>query len=176
MVSSKAQVGEDKVSIDAQLEAAREFAVTLGGEVIDQLVVPGHSRDIIFWADAEAEMDAYRQLREACQSGDFDVLHCVDADRLGRDPALSNQVVSLVEKSGAEVYFASAPHPIGQQTAGHRYLFAIQSTRAGEDQRRRVQNQRMGLQARVRRGLPAGNWPRAMFPFTMPTVQSSAGH
>jgi len=73
-----------------------------------------------------------------------------DDCRLGRDPALSNQAISLVEKSGAEVYLASAPHPIGQSSIGQRYIHAIQAVRAQEDQRRRVEYHARGTRARVR--------------------------
>ncbi|MCP4544643.1 MAG: recombinase family protein [Chloroflexi bacterium] len=123
-VSSKAQATDDKISLQAQEQAGREFADAVGGCVARVYVVPGHTRDIIFWADAEAAMDAYRQLREDCQSHAFDVLHAIDIDRLGRDPALSNQVVSLAEKNGAEIYLASAPHTIGQFSTGQRYIHA----------------------------------------------------
>jgi hypothetical protein len=36
-----------------------------------------------------------------------------DQERLGRDPALSNQVYSLVEKSRTEVCLHTAPHTVG---------------------------------------------------------------
>jgi len=158
-VSSKQQATEDKVSLEAQEEAGRAFAEAIGGQAVRVYRVPGHTRDIIFWADAERDMEAYRQLREDVQAGVLDILHVVDPDRLGRDPALSNQVVSLVEKSGGEVYFATAPHVIGQKGAGSRYVFAIQSTRAGEDQARRVVYHERGMTRRTSRGLHPGIWP-----------------
>jgi DNA invertase Pin-like site-specific DNA recombinase len=169
-VSSKAQASEDKISLQAQEAAGREFAGAIGGHVVAVYTVPGHSRDIIFWQDAEREMEAYRQLREDVEGQRFDVLHAMDPDRLGRDPALSNQLVSLVEKSGAEVYLASNPHVVGQKGAGNRYVFAIQSTRAGEDQQRRVAYQKRGMRARIRRGLHGNNWPYGYSP-----VRDSSG-
>ncbi len=136
----------------------------MGGHVVRTYTVPGHTRDLIFWTNAEATMDAYRQLREDCQVNAFDVLHAIDIDRLGRDPALSNQVVSLVERSGAEVYLASAPHPIGQTSTSQRYIHAIQAVRAKEDQTLRTARVIRGMRNRVTRGLPANHWPIGYIP------------
>jgi len=157
--SSKHQAGDDKISLEDQERAGREFARAIGGHIVRIYRIPGHTRDLIFWTDAEATMPAYRQLRQDCENANLDILHAIDPDRLGRDPALSNQVVSLVEKSGAEVYLASAPHTIGQKTVGARYVYAIQSVRAGEEQRRRVRYYKAGIRKRIQRGLHLNHWP-----------------
>jgi DNA invertase Pin-like site-specific DNA recombinase len=158
-VSSKMQAADDKISLAAQEAAGHEFAESIGGMVTGTYRVPGHTRDVIFWQDAEATMDAYRTLRDDVESGKLDVLHAMDADRLGRDPALSNQLVSLCEKNGCEVYLAASPHVVGQKSAAQRYIFAITSTRAGEDQQRRVAYHRTGMINRVNRGLHPNHLP-----------------
>jgi len=158
-VSSKPQAADDKSSLQDQEAAGRKFATALEAHVVRVYTVPGHTRDLIFWHDAEADMPAYRQLRQDVEDRAFDVLFALDPDRLGRDPALSNQVISLVEKSGAEVYLASAPHPVGHPTTGQRYLYAIQTVRSGEDQTRRIAAHRRGITYRVQRGLVACHWP-----------------
>lgn len=158
-VSSKQQAAEDKASLPAQEEEGREFTRAVGGVAVDVLTVPGHSRDIVLFEDAAREMEAYQCLRDHCEASDFDVLWARDPDRLGRDPALAQTVASLVERSGAEVYCASAPHVLGQGGAGQRYVYAIQSVRAGEDQQRRKQYQRMGMRRRIERGMPSNRWP-----------------
>lgn len=163
-VSSLVQATADKVSLIEQEQQGRAFAEAIGGVVSHVFTVPGHTRDLVFWSDAEATMPAYRDLREAVEAHAFDVLHAVDVDRLGRDPALAEQVLSLVERSGAEVYLASAPHPIGQKSISHRYVTAIQAVRAGEDQALRLQRTRRGIQHRVRRGLPGTKWPYGYAP------------
>jgi len=174
-VSSKPQAGADKTSLADQEQAGRTFAAALDAHVVRVYTIPGHTRDLIFWSDAESTMPAYRQLRQDCAAHTFDVLFALDPDRLGRDPALSNQVISLVEKSGAEIYLASAPHLIGQTSTGHRYIYAIQTVRAGEDQTRRVQHHRHGMTARVRRGLPAGNLPTGYLPIRDPATGRTTG-
>ena len=158
-VSSKPQAGEDKVSLESQETQGRELAQVLGAQVVAVYRVPGKSRDILFWQEAEARIPAYRQLREDIEAGRLDLLFALDPDRLGRDPALAQQAISLVERNGAEVYFASSPHQVGQKTAAHRYISAIQSVRAGEDQALRAHRHRMGMAARVDRGLHPNSWP-----------------
>lgn len=157
-VSSRPQA-EDKESLPAQRRAGEEFARALGGEVVAIYEVPGHSRDYWSWFDAEKEMPAYRQVREDLQAGKLDVVHCMDVDRLGRDPALIHQFYSLAERNNCEVYDASMPHVIGKQSMGHRYGMSVKSVSAGEDQRRRVARHRMGMRGRVRRGLHPSRWP-----------------
>jgi DNA invertase Pin-like site-specific DNA recombinase len=164
-VSSKPQA--DRSSLADQEAAGRTFAAAVEGHVVRVYSV-AHTRDIIFWSDAEAEMQAYRQLREDCQHHTFDVLWALDVDRLGRDPALSNQVISLVEKNGGEIYLASAPHPIGHVSTGQRYLYSIQSVRAKEDQDLRTYRLGQGIAARVRGGLPANHWPLGYRPIPGP--------
>lgn len=163
-VSSKAQAGEDKVSLKSQETQGRELAEALGAQVVAVYSVPGHSRDILFWQDAEAKIPAYRELREDIENGRLDVLFALDPDRLGRDPALAQQAISLVERNGAEVYFASSPHQVGHKSIAHRYISAIQSVRAGEDQALRTHRQKMGMKARVRRGLHPHRWPHGYRP------------
>lgn len=170
-VSSQAQASDDKISLDEQERQGREFAASVGGEVVAVYTVGGHSRDLVFWAEAEAEMEAYRQVRADLEAGRVDVIHCVDADRLGRDPALVSQFYSLAERHGAEVYDASMPHPLGQQTTGHRYGTAIKAVSAGEDQKRRTARHRMGMKGRVeRRGLLPG-----VAPFYLDPVRDEGG-
>lgn len=174
-VSSKPQAAQDKTSLKDQERAGRDFAAGISALVVRVYVVPGHSRDLVLWSEAEAAMPAYAQLRQDCQSHAFDVLFAIDADRLGRDPALSTQVYSLVERAGAEVYLASAPHPVGQATVGHRYVVAIQSVRAKEDQDLRTRRLMSGIRARVLRGLPASHWPTGYAPLYSPQTGHSIG-
>jgi DNA invertase Pin-like site-specific DNA recombinase len=151
-VSSKAQAAEDKVSLATQAQLAHKLAETIGGEVVASYTVPGHTRSLVFWSEAERTMPAYRQLREDVEAHRFDLLWCLDVDRLGRDPALIQQVISLVERNGAEVYISTMPHVIGQKTIGHRYGVSVQTVRAAEDQHLRTHRHRMGMAGRTKRG------------------------
>jgi DNA invertase Pin-like site-specific DNA recombinase len=159
-VSSRPQADESKESLPAQVGQGERFAAEHGGEVVATYRVPGHSRDYIFYSEAEQTMPAYAELRQDVHAGRLDVLWALDADRLGRDPALVQQVISLVEKGGGEVYLANSPHVLGSKSIGHRYVSAIQAIRAGEDQAIRVARHRMGMKGRIiRKGLHPGVWP-----------------
>lgn len=172
-VSSTPQAADDRESLPAQEEAGRRFAESIGGTVTATYRVNGHSREYVFWAEAEAEMPAYRHAREDIESARVDVIHCTDASRLGRDPALISQFYSLAAKHGAEVYDASMPHPLGQQSMGHRYGIAVKSVSAGEEQRIRVARHKTGMKGRIRRrGLHPNNWPMGYTPIRSGTGET----
>jgi len=158
-VSSAPQAADDKTSLSDQEQAGRDFAAGVGGDVVGILRVPGKSRSLIFWDDAEREIPTYRELREHCERADFDVLYAADMDRLGRTLALGAQVAALVEAAGGEVFLASAPHQLGQRSTSQIYLQAIGGARAQESNAIRVARHERGMRGRVRRGLHAGTWP-----------------
>lgn len=162
-VSSKPQAALDKTSLADQEALGRSYADRVGGEIGSEVVrvyvIPGHTRDLIFWEEAERTMDAYRELREDCEQGAFDVLWVFDPDRIGRDPALSHQVASLVIKSGAALYIETGKYEISDEATAARYIFSFQATSAGEDQKKRVERHHHGIRGRVRRGLHSAIWP-----------------
>jgi len=158
-VSSKAQAAENKTSLEDQERAGRQYAESIDGQVVRVYRVPGHTRDLVFWEDAARSMSAYRLLRQDVEGRKFDVLWALDPDRLGRDPALSNQVLSLITRSGAQLHIDQGNYTVEPGEIGPRYIYSIQSTRAKEEQERRKRHHRQGMEARVLRGLPAGNWP-----------------
>jgi dihydrodipicolinate reductase len=70
---------EDKTSLKSQEAAGRRFAETIGSHAVRVYTVPGHTRDILFWSDAEAEMPTHRWLRQNRQAHAFDILLTEDA-------------------------------------------------------------------------------------------------
>ncbi len=157
-VSSKPQAAEDKSSLQDQERAGRRFAATVG-EAVAVYRVPGHSRTMWRWEEAERQMPAYRKLREDAEAQRIDVLWCLESSRLGRDAALVQQVVSLLESSGAELYRADTPHQLGQKSTGHRFLDAFGSVIAQQEADLKRHRHRSGMRGRVRRGLFATNPP-----------------
>ncbi len=170
-VSGKPQAAPDKVSLEDQESAGRRLADAVGGQVVAIYSVPGHTRDIWRWEEAEQAMDAYRRLRQDAEGHRLDLLWAFDVDRLGRDPALGQQVISVVERNGGEVYLESAPHPIGHKTMAHRYITAIQSVRAGEDQALRIQRYKSGMRGRI---MKKGLLP-ARVPFYLDAIRDEEG-
>ena len=159
-VSSKPQAAPEKESLPEQEQLGREFAEAVGAEVVQVYRVPGHSRDLGFYTDAERQMDAYRQLREDVETNALDVLWALDIDRLGREPALQQQVIWLVERQGSgEVYLQGSPHVLGQKSTGHRYIELMQGGRTAEAQEERVRRYLMGMRGRTKRGLHPNRWP-----------------
>jgi len=158
-VSSTGQATDDKVSLPSQEQMGKEFAASLEGTVCAVYVVPGHTRDITFYEDAARQMEAYRKLRDDVLAKRLDVLHAVDPDRLGRDPALVQTVISMCEKNNCEVYFSSSPHVVGKKGHGARYVEAFMSVRASEMQSIRVERHERGIRGRIRRGLASSHWP-----------------
>ena len=176
-VSSREQAADDKASLPDQEQAGRDLAAALNACVVAVYRVPGHTRDIWDWHEAETDIPAYRALREDLQAGRLDLLWILDPDRAGRDPALAQQMFSLANKSGCEIYTATAPHPIGQQSPGHRYLYAIQAVRAGEDQALRVRRYHSGMTNRVHvRGLIPNNCPFWLDPVRDPVTGKTTAY
>jgi DNA invertase Pin-like site-specific DNA recombinase len=159
-VSSPQQAKVEKDSLPSQVRDGRLWAETVGGEVVSVYRVPGHSRKFIFYQDAGREMLAYRQLREDCEARRWDVLWCRARDRLGRTDALIAQVEALVHNAGAEVYSATMPTPLGESSeASALFLSAIERAQAQVENVIKTKRHRVGMRARVRRGLHPNNWP-----------------
>ena len=177
-VSSKAQAADDKVSLDEQERLGREFAASVGGEVVAVYSIPGHSRDLWRWDEAEQKIAAYRLLREDIEAQRIDVLWALDIDRLGRKAALQQQVLSLVEEDGdGEVYLASNPHMLGQKGIGQRYIESMQGVRTVEEQRERKRRHHMGMKSRVKkRGLLPGAPPFYLDPIREPTTGATIAY
>jgi len=159
-VSTPAQATTDKDSLPSQLRDGQAWTEATDGQVVATYRVPGHSRKYIFFQDAEAEIPAYRQLRADCEARTFDVLWCRARDRLGRTDALIAQVEALVANAGAEVYSATMPHALGTSSeASAIFLSSIERASAQVENVVRAQRHRVGIAARVRRGLHPNNWP-----------------
>jgi DNA invertase Pin-like site-specific DNA recombinase len=156
-VSSEPQA--ERASLAEQEQAGRAYAKTIGGEVARVYRIPGHSRDIWNWAEAERLMPAYRQLREDVEGGAIDVLWCYDPDRLGRDPALAQAVASLTNRHGVDLYVDSGGYRLDAAAAPQRFVFSMQSTQSGVEQTKRKYRHKFGMDARIKSGLPNAQWP-----------------
>mgnify|MGYP001016390135 FL=1 len=86
-VSSKPQF--EKESPDEQRKENRVAADRIGAEIVAVLEVPGQSREYMEYTEAEANIGAYRQLREMLKAGAVDLLIARDMSRLGRRSALA---------------------------------------------------------------------------------------
>lgn len=108
-VSTVAQVDEDRDSLPAQERNARLIAEQHGWQVVDTLMVPGHSRYYTQLYECAADMraagiDALDRLIAHWKAGDFDVLICRDGNRFARTQAMHAAIVEEVIHSGAQIH------------------------------------------------------------------------
>lgn len=148
-----------KVSLEDQLQANREHAARHGGIVIEELVVPGESRDIVLLEDAARRMPAYARLRELIEARAFDVLIYLDRSRLGRQAVLSMAIVALCRKEGIAVYEVESPpaslEEAARQTHDDMLIGAIKSVGAENEIMRLKERHRKGMIGRIKAGKPA---------------------
>jgi DNA invertase Pin-like site-specific DNA recombinase len=157
-VSTPQQAAVEKDSLPSQIRDGTAWADGIG-DVVATYKVPGHSRKFIFYQDAEAAMEAYRQLRQDAEAKRFDILWCRSRDRLGRTAALISQVEAIVQAAGAEVYSAAMPHELGHSTETSAiFMSAIEGASAQAENVERIRRHRSGMRARIGRGLPS-MWP-----------------
>lgn len=158
-VSSQAQAADDKISLEEQERAARQFADVQGYNVVATLTIPGHSRwesDPITALEEFARdgIFAYQELRQMWQQRAFDVLICYTHSRLARSFTMQSWVIENVIRSGARVYRLQ-----GGWIDPVDYLPQIamggMSTAGEVDRLRKAHN--VGMTERARRGLPTSS-------------------
>lgn len=106
-VSSQPQA--EKISLQDQLKVNREHIEKHSGLLIDELVVPGESRDIVLFEEAARRMDAYKRLGQLIEGKAFDVLIFLNLGRLGRDIALIMAIVRLCQRAHIAIYATESP-------------------------------------------------------------------
>jgi DNA invertase Pin-like site-specific DNA recombinase len=161
-VSSKAQA--DKESPDEQRRKNAEVITRLGGEMVAELYVPGQSRDIVEFQEAEREIEAYGQLRAMLDSRAIDLLVFRDMSRLGRTAALGLQVAEMCHRAGVALYNRASPpsslnvHDQRQSDAG-LVVQSIEGAFAQIEIRNLRRRHRLGMTGRVRSGKLPNNTP-----------------
>jgi site-specific DNA recombinase len=102
-VSSERQAAPDKVSLDVQIDACRARAAQYGWrESAGPYIVPGETRTRwINLRDAEAALPPLRELLDAAQRGDFDLLLLYDFTRLRE---LIDPVTRALAAYGVQTY------------------------------------------------------------------------
>jgi site-specific DNA recombinase len=162
---STPQQAQGKDSLPSQVRDGRAWAEERGWPVVAVYEVPGHTRKYIFYDEAKREIGAYARLRADCEAQVFDVLWCRARDRLGRTDALISQAEALVrDVAGAEIYSAAMPAPVGGGAESAIMLSALERGMAEAESVRRVKRITVGIEARVREGLPASHWPHGYRP------------
>lgn len=159
-VSTAAQANEDdKFSIPSQLEDNRRFADANNIDIVDELVVPGFSRDYYDFStlidDAlKAGIDAFYRLREHIRAADFDVLICRDADRFARKKSLLHYITEqIIEVARARIY-SHADGWVDAITAD--FWSSMKGLKTAQEQKWRVQGAQRGKAILIEKGLHTG--------------------
>lgn len=105
--SSKRQAKE--ISPQEQRQRNLEAAERIGGIVVADLEVPGHTRDYALWEEARVDVEAYQQLYEMVNARAFDVLICLNRSRLGRTMALIEGIVEKCRRANILIYETMSP-------------------------------------------------------------------
>ncbi len=146
-----------KISLEDQLKTNGEHIQRHGGQVVTELVVPGESRNIVLFEEACRRIAAYDQLHRLIASRAFDVLIYLDRSRLGRKASLSMAVVELCHEAGILTYETENPPSLldvhGAHNQDEMLLGAIKSVGAQQEIHKLVQRHRMGMIARIKKGL-----------------------
>ena len=148
-----------KISLQDQLAVNREHIQRHGGELVEELVVPGESRNIVLFEDAARRMPAYARLHELIKAKAFDVLIYLDRSRLGRQASLSMAVVALCTTHGIAVYEVENPpasiDAARLQSHDDMLIGAIKSVGAEREVRKLQERHRAGMIGRIKDGQPA---------------------
>lgn len=170
-VSDKHQVkgadGQDLESIPSQIRTARELIERRGWrEVAEPLIVPGQSRSLNWFHEALEQIGAYRQLRELVEQRRIDLVVCRHYDRLARTSALQQQVSAYLKEHGTQIYSIQMPvEPHDPATWRPRadstrvWVEAVAGAQSESYINSLVNNHRMGMEGRIRRGQPPDGIP-----------------
>lgn len=108
-VSTGKQALDGKQSLPEQDERLRDVALRFNWNIVDVILVPGHSRVYYtyreFAEDALSEgIPAPMRMFEHWKKRDFDVFACSSGDRFGREQSIFAEVVIRTTDAGALVY------------------------------------------------------------------------
>ncbi len=163
-VSTRPQAEEDeKFSIPVQIAEAEAVCAERGWQIIDRLIVPGHSRNYrdlnTLAKDARAEgIDAFDRLIAHFERRDFDIIVCRDANRFARRSSLLHLIVEIVtEDCRASIYSLQDRYLIDENNADMWATMKGYASRA--EVKWLVKATREGLKQRVARGLTTTKIP-----------------
>lgn len=155
-VSSKVQAHDDKFSIPDQIRMNREVVKRLNGVLVDELVVPGFSRNYrtlahVIAATDDSETDAFRKLHRYIEQRAFDVFVCLDADRFGRKASLVLEVIdTITEDCGADIVTTFDNMTMDDESA--LTVGLLKAYKAQMDMKRLIAARKKGMARRAAQG------------------------
>lgn len=163
-VSTEEQAKDTKASIPTQIAEAEALCKLQGWQVVARYVVPGHSRYYISLDECIAEMmkhdppiTAFRDMRDDWEHQRFDVLVVRAGDRIARTGALLATIIESIIKVGRAKIFMLQGGEINENN--YSMVLSMLSWQIGYFAQSKAQYQRIGMQMRMERGLPATDVP-----------------
>lgn len=158
-VSSGVQAEPDKVSLEDQFKVLREAMTQLGAQVIDEIEIPGFSRDFYNYRDfvnaaAQEGITAPARMFDHWRKRDFDLVAVLNFSRLGREEGIVHDFVGQTYGIGSFIYTQKngliAPE-------NRRVVTMIEAYGSKSEVDEIVRRHHVGMRSRVERGLHAGN-------------------
>lgn len=169
-VSSERQAGDDKVSVDQQLEDCRAFCEHNGFTIVSvfedkeryRKTRPPFKGKIVEPSAKYDDRPGFLALMAAIETGKIDVIVCFDSSRLGRHlrvlGTLANSLdIAMQDRNGrgqVEIYEAS------KRTRITRIMLGILISMAQDENETRVLRVKMGKKGTLQQGIWAGVYKR----------------
>jgi site-specific DNA recombinase len=164
-VSTGAQAIEEKASIPQQLEACRATCRQRKWTVVEEIPIPGHSRNYDWLHRIVADCPEYARLVELIEGGTIDLVVTTAYDRLFRTDALRAQLGALCRQHNVQLYSIAQPvepmkaDSIADGSDSRLIIEAMSGVIAQIENAARRRRHRIGMINRVRRGLHPSNAP-----------------
>lgn len=123
--------------------------------MVEELIVPGESREIILFEEAATKMEAYARLKRLIDDRAFDVLIFLNHSRLGREDSLVLSVLRLCQRAGIITYSTeSPPTTLDEPQTSHSdsLLDAIKAVGAQQEISEMRRRHHVGMIGRIKRG------------------------
>ena len=167
-VSSAEQASEEKDSIPGQLAACRQTCQQRGWTVVDEIAIPGHSRNYNWLHEIIRDCEGCGRWVQLVESDTVDLVVCRDYDRLWRTDALRAQITALCREHRTQVFSLNQPvEPVrpdllASGSDSHLVMEAMSGIISEMENRARTRRMMAGKRARIiKRGLAvfAGSVP-----------------
>jgi len=154
-VSSGRQAEDDKESLPEQKRVLEDLAQQHQWDVIDTILVPGHSRvyyNYREFAEAALEDNIPGPLRmfQHWENQDFDLFACMDGSRFGREQSIFAELVARTIDGGAQLFTVKD----GYIHASNRRMYISMAGYSSASEIDELKRRRaMGMRGRAARGL-----------------------
>lgn len=155
-VSTPEQAVKEKASLDNQFETLEKAALANGWVVWDRIVIPGFSRNWFNYrefsnAAAEVGIDDPQRMWQHWESGEVDIIACINVSRLGRQQSIIYDFVDRTYNAGMQIFTLKN----GLVAPDQRYMtFMMESFAAASEPLEIVRRIKVGMDKRLRNGLP----------------------